>query len=121
MALKIKVIYVKIKLSSSIRWNEGLSTGLAYNGNIFLFSVVFLKGNNSNKIHKSLTPADASERHYFADKGLSSQSYGFSSSRVWMWELDHKQSAEELTLVNCGVGGDSSEPLGLQGDQTSPS
>ena len=32
------------------------------------------------------------QRHYFADKGLSSQSYGFSSSRVWMWELDHKES-----------------------------
>ena len=32
------------------------------------------------------------ERHYFADKGPSSQSYGFSSSRVWMWELDHKES-----------------------------
>ena len=31
------------------------------------------------------------QRHYFADKGLSSQSYGFSSSRVWMWELDHKE------------------------------
>jgi len=30
-------------------------------------------------------------RHYFADKGLSSQSYGFSSGRVWMWELDHKE------------------------------
>ena len=28
--------------------------------------------------------------HYFADKGLSSQSYGFSSSHVWMWELDHR-------------------------------
>ena len=31
-------------------------------------------------------------RHYFADKSLSSQGYGFSSSRVWMWELDHKES-----------------------------
>ena len=30
--------------------------------------------------------------HHFADKGLYSQSYGFSSSRVWMWELDHKGS-----------------------------
>ena len=30
-------------------------------------------------------------RHYFADKGPSSQSYGFSSSQVWMWELDHKE------------------------------
>ena len=31
------------------------------------------------------------QRHYFADKGPSSQSYGFSSSHVWMWELDHKE------------------------------
>ena len=27
-------------------------------------------------------------RHYFANKGPSSQGYGFSSSHVWMWELD---------------------------------
>ena len=32
------------------------------------------------------------QRHYFANKGLSSQSYGFSSSYVWMWELDYKES-----------------------------
>ena len=32
------------------------------------------------------------QTHYFADKGLSSQSYGFSSSHVWMWELDCKES-----------------------------
>ena len=32
------------------------------------------------------------QRHYFANKGLYSQSYGFSSSHVWMWELDHKES-----------------------------
>ena len=31
------------------------------------------------------------QRHYFANKGPSSQSYGFSSSHVWMWELDHKE------------------------------
>ena len=31
------------------------------------------------------------QRHYFADKGLSSQSYGFSSSHVWVWELDYKE------------------------------
>ena len=31
------------------------------------------------------------QRHYFAYKGLSSQSYGFFSSHVWMWELDHKE------------------------------
>ena len=31
------------------------------------------------------------QRHYFADKGPSSESYGFSSSHVWMWELDYKE------------------------------
>ena len=33
-----------------------------------------------------------SQRHYVANKGPSSQSYGFSSSHVWMWELDYKES-----------------------------
>ena len=32
------------------------------------------------------------QRHYFANKGLSSQGYGFSSSYVWMWEFDYKES-----------------------------
>ena len=32
------------------------------------------------------------QRCYFANKGLYSQSYGFSSSHVWMCELDHKES-----------------------------
>ena len=31
------------------------------------------------------------QKHYFASKGLYSQSYGFSSSHVYMWELDHKE------------------------------
>ena len=35
------------------------------------------------------------QRHYFANKDLSSQSYGFSSSHVWMWGLDHKESWEQ--------------------------
>ena len=32
------------------------------------------------------------QRHYFANKGLSSQGYGFSSSHVWMWKLNYKKS-----------------------------
>ena len=31
------------------------------------------------------------QRHYFADKGLYNQSYGFSNKHVWFWELDHKE------------------------------
>ena len=54
------------------------------------------------------------QRCYFAKKGPSSQGYGFSSSHIWMWELN----AEELMLLKCGVGEDSCESLGLQGDQS---
>ena len=32
------------------------------------------------------------QRYYFANKGPSSQSYGFSSSHVWTWDLDYKES-----------------------------
>ena len=32
------------------------------------------------------------QRHYFANKGPSSQSNGFSSGHVWMWKLDYKES-----------------------------
>ena len=32
------------------------------------------------------------QRHYFARKGPTSLSYGFSSSHVWIWELDYKES-----------------------------
>ena len=32
------------------------------------------------------------QRHYFASKSPSSQDYGFSSSHVWIWELDYKES-----------------------------
>ena len=32
------------------------------------------------------------QRHYFANKGLYQQNYGFSSGHVWMWELDRKES-----------------------------
>ena len=64
------------------------------------------------------------QRHYFANKSPSSQSYGFSSSHVWMWELEYKDyillNAKELMLLNYGVGEDSWESFGLQGDSTSP-
>ena len=32
------------------------------------------------------------QRHYFTNKGPSSQSYNFSSNHVWLWELDYKES-----------------------------
>ena len=39
-----------------------------------------------------------------ANKGPSSQGYGFSSSHVWMLEVNYKLSSKELMLLNCDVG-----------------
>ena len=50
------------------------------------------------------------QRHYFGNKGPSSQSYGFSSSQVWMdvrVGLQRKLITEELMLLKCDVGEDS--------------
>ena len=69
---------------------------------MFGSSQITADGDCSHEIKRSLTPWKESydqprqhnkkQRHYFANKGLSSQSYGFSSSHVWMWELDYKES-----------------------------
>ena len=45
------------------------------------------------------------QRHYFANKGPSSQSFGFSCMKVKVG-LYRKLSAEELVLLDCGVGED---------------
>ena len=44
------------------------------------------------KRYNQLRQHNKKQRHYVADKGPSSQSYEFSSSRIWMWELDYKES-----------------------------
>ena len=68
----------------------------------FLGSKITADGDWSYEIKRHLAPWKESydqprqhikkQRHYFANKGPSSQGYGFSSSHVWMWELDHKES-----------------------------
>ena len=67
----------------------------------FLGSKITVDGDYSHEI-KRLAPRKKSydqcrqhvkkQRHYFASKGPSSQSYGFSSGHVWVWELDYKES-----------------------------
>ena len=55
-------------------------------------------GNNGNTVRDYFLGLQNHSRrllqpwNYFADKGPSSQSYDFSSSHVWMWELDYKES-----------------------------
>ena len=44
------------------------------------------------KVMTNLDSVIKKQRHYFANKGPSSQNFGFSSSLVWMWELAHKES-----------------------------
>ena len=46
------------------------------------------------------------QRHHFANKGPSSQSYGFSNAHVWMLELDHKENLAQKNRC-FGVGEDS--------------
>ena len=68
---------------------------------IFLGSKITADGDWSHEIkrcfflgRKAMTNLDStleSTRHHFANKGPYSQSYGFSSSHVWRWELDHKE------------------------------
>ena len=52
-------------------------------------------------------------RDITAKKGPYSQSYGISSSHVWMWELDYKESwaLEELIVLNCGAENSLESPL----------
>ena len=63
------------------------------------------------------------QRHYFANKGPSSHSYDFFSSHVWMWELDYKESwvPKNWCFWTVVLEKTLESPLGLQGDQTSPS
>ena len=99
---------------------------------IFLGSKITMDGDWSHE-NKTLDPWKESfdkprqhiinkkQRHYFAEKGPHNQSYGFSISHVWMWELDHKEGwmLKQLMLSNCDAGEDSWESFGLQGEQVS--
>ena len=68
---------------------------------IFLGSKITADGDCNQEIKRRLCPWKKSydqprkhikkQRQYFANIGPSSQSYGFSSSHVWMWELDHNE------------------------------
>ena len=68
---------------------------------IFLGSKITADGDCSHEIKRHLLLGRKAmtnrqhiqkQRHYFSNKGPPSQDYGFSSSHVWMWELDYKES-----------------------------
>ena len=77
------------------------------------------------KVMRNLNSILIKQRHYFTNKGPSSQSYGASSSHAWMWELDYKESwapkiwtaVLEKTLespLNCK----DFKPVNLKGNQS---
>ena len=68
---------------------------------IFLGSKITADGDCSHNMkrhlllgRKAVTNLDSilKNRHYFANNGPYSKNYGFSSSHVWVWELDYKES-----------------------------
>ena len=82
-------------------WQKDGETVETVRDYIFLGSKITADGDCSHEINrhlllgrKAMTNLDSilKSRHYLADKGPYSKSYGFSSSQVWMWELDHKES-----------------------------
>ena len=100
--LELNIQKTKIMESSSITsWQIDGGTVETLTGFIFLDSKITADGGLHPWNEKTLVPWKKSydqprqhikkQRHYFADKGPSSWN-GFSSSCVWMWELDHKES-----------------------------
>ena len=79
------------------RWGNSGNSGWLY----FFELQITADGECSHEIkrhlllgRKVMTNLDSilKSRHYFVNKGPSSQGYGFSSSNVWMWKLDYKES-----------------------------
>ena len=102
VGLKLNIQKTKIMASGPITsWQIDGETVVTVTDFIFLVSKITADGDCSHEIkrclllgRKAMTNLDSilKNRDYFANKCLSSQGYGFSSSHVWMCELDHKES-----------------------------
>ena len=105
LLMKVKEESEKVRLKLNIQKTKimasGTITSWAIDGKtvtdfIFLSSRITADGDYDHEIKRRLllgrkaTTNQDSILKSFADKGPSSQSYGFSSGHVWMWELDHK-------------------------------
>ena len=103
VGLKLNIQKTEIMASSPITsWQIDGKTMETVADFIFGGSKITSDGDCSHTIkrclllgRKAMTNLDSiikKQRHYFASKGPSVWSYSFSSSHVWMWELDHKES-----------------------------
>ena len=101
VGLKLNIQKMRIMASGPITsWEIKGETVETMSDFIFWGSKITADGDCSHEIkrcfllgRKAMTKLDSILRqsHYFTDKGPSGQSYGFPSSHVWMWELDHKE------------------------------
>ena len=99
VGLKLNIQKTKIIVSGPITsWQIDGETVADF---IFLSSRITADGDCSHEVKRLLLLGRnvmtnlntiLKSRHYFGNKDLSSQSYGFTSSRVWMWKLDYKES-----------------------------
>ena len=94
-------LYVAFKFTpSEVIWGKqnqaGFTLTLFFEWNVLSIScsfVLYLKLYESKKeSYDQSRQHIQKQRHYFANKGPSSQGYGFSSGHIWMWELDYKES-----------------------------
>ena len=104
VGLKLNIQKTKIMASSPITsWQMDGETMETVTDVILGGSKITADGESSHEVkrclllgRKAMTNLDSihikKQRHYFANKGPSSQSYNFSSSHVWMWESDYKES-----------------------------
>ena len=91
---------VEFTLSSSTDGFKDLIQGIIVQLiHLLIFFFVCLSPNMTN------LDSILKQRHHFANKGPSSQSYGFSSGHVWMWELDLRKA--EHQRIDAFVGEDS--------------
>ena len=99
--LKLKIQKIKI-MTSSPNTSQQIDGGKVETviDFIFLGSKITVDGDGSHEMRRCLLlgrKADKrrkhikEQKHHFSDRGLYHQKYGFSSSHVWMWELDRKE------------------------------
>ena len=102
VGLKLNIQKTEIMASGPITsWEIDGETVETVSDFIFWGSKITIDGDCSHEIKRRLLLGRKAminleytkkQRHYFANKCLSSQNYGFSSSHVWMRELDYKES-----------------------------
>ena len=103
VSLKLNIQKTKIRETSPISsWQINGETMETVTDFILGGSKITAYGDCSHKIkrhlflgRKAMTNLNSNtekQRHCFANKGPSSQSYSFSNSHVWMWELDYKEN-----------------------------